>query len=763
MDFSKLASCASLKDSRTENFSVGRGALSDALVFSENYRNILLVCDENTYTACGRSVLDILGEKIASSHVFKRQGVLIPDEDAVFELEAAMPSDTDFIVGVGSGVINDICKFVSFRKGIEYMIIATAPSMDGYVSKGAAMIWKGMKETFSTHTPLAVIGDTEILANAPMDMIRAGYGDIIGKYSALCDWKLASLVHGEYFDADIYDYTMDMVKKTEPLAQKLLERDPESIGVLMEALIGAGVAMACLGNSRPASGSEHHLSHFFEITGIISGTDYLCHGIDVAFATWMTAAMREKILEVKEFAPGNPQPRDKYEKEIRRVYGKVADEVIALQDKMGRYSDKDVAQTHGVYAQKWDEIKKILAEMPSADRIRELLDLIGLDVNLLYKTYSVSHLKDAYRYAKDLKDRYTVLWLYNTLFGDTLSESIPSSIYTGGFGKHHIQGIAADTENGFLYCSFTTSLLKLDLLGNKVGSVDGIIGHLGCLAFGENSQIFGSLEYKNDAIGKGILKGLQKDSTEEGFYVVRFFGDKIDRMHMDAEKDLVMEAAFLPEVLGDFTYMDENITHKYGCSGIDGISIGPDFGDFSDQKYVCVCYGIYGDTSRSDNDRQVILQYSFDELEKAFRSIDQSSLSRIPARHRQKYFVYTGNTTYGVQNLEYDPATGLWFMAVYPGKKENFPNYKMYVIDGSVPPFEDENGDMTLTLLDDGIYHEESGVYGYVFPYGSTGMQALGGGYFLFSKEKKNSAGLCASDVELYRFVGQSSKLFDKN
>ena len=116
-----------------------------------------------------------------------------------------------------------------------------------------------------------------------------------------------------------------------------------------------------------------------------------------------------------------------------------------------------------------------------------------------------------------------------------------------------------------------------------------------------------------------------------------------------------------------------------------------------------------------------------------------------------------------MQNLEYDPATGLWFMAVYPGKKENFPNYKIYVIDGSVPPFEDENGDMTLTLLDDGIYHKESGVYGYVFPYGSTGMQALGGGYFLFSKEKKNSAGLCASDVELYRFVGQPSKLFDKN
>lgn len=405
------------KEVKTENFLIGKGILPNVCDFARNFKNIALVFDNNTFAVCGEQVKNLLSDKTACLHVFEREGILIPDELAVSELEEVMPIDCDLVVGVGSGVINDICKFVSFRREIEYIIVATAPSMDGYVSKGAAMVWRGMKETFTAHTPYAVVADTEILSRAPMDMIRAGYGDIIGKYSALCDWKLSALVNGEYFDQEIYDYTMDMVKKTVPLAKKLLERDEESIGVLTEALIGAGIAMARLGNSRPASGSEHHLSHFFEITGIINKTPYLCHGTDVAFATWMTAKMRERILEEKEYLPCPAQKKDEYENQIRRVYKGVADEVLTLQGKMGRYDPENVERTNAVYAEKWDEIKEILSQMPTSDEIRALLDAVGLDISELYKTYSVAHIMDAYRYAKDLKDRYTVLWLYNLLYG----------------------------------------------------------------------------------------------------------------------------------------------------------------------------------------------------------------------------------------------------------------------------------------------------------------------------------------------------------
>ena len=136
--------------------------------------------------------------------------------------------------------------------------------MDGYASKGAAMIMGNMKVTYNAHVPAAIIGDTNILKDAPMDLIKSGYGDILGKYSCLNDWKLAHVVNDEYICDYVYDLTFEMLTKTQDLGPALLARDPEAIKTLMEALVGVGIAMAYVGNSRPASGSEHHLSHFFE-------------------------------------------------------------------------------------------------------------------------------------------------------------------------------------------------------------------------------------------------------------------------------------------------------------------------------------------------------------------------------------------------------------------------------------------------------------------------------------------------------------------
>ena len=167
--------------------------------------------------------------------------------------------------------------------------------MDGYASSGAAMITSGMKVTYSAKVPDGLVADTEVLKDAPIEMIKAGYGDIIGKYSALADWKLSNIVNGEYLCDYIYDLTYDMLNATLPLAEKLLMRDEDSVKTLMEALVGVGIAMAFAGNSRPASGSEHHLSHYFEITGIVDGEEYLPHGIDVAFSTVVTSKSEKKL------------------------------------------------------------------------------------------------------------------------------------------------------------------------------------------------------------------------------------------------------------------------------------------------------------------------------------------------------------------------------------------------------------------------------------------------------------------------------------
>lgn len=329
------------------------GALARLPELCAGFSRIFVAADTNTFAVCGEAVLAALGSRAAGKLVFVRDGLLVPDERAVDELMAALPEGTDFILGVGSGVINDICKYTTYQLGLEYAIVATAPSMDGYASSGAAMITGGMKVTYTTHPPLFIAADTEVIRRAPMDMIRAGYGDIIGKYSSLCDWKLSALVSGEHFCREIYDLVMQVTDTIRDSAAGIAARDADSIAFLMKALVLIGITLSLLGSTRPGSGSEHHLSHFFEIVGLVRGEPYFIHGTDVAYSTVVTARMRERIVTEMAQAPVfRTESREAREAAWKRVYGPIAPEIAALQAEAGVYA-KDL---RAVYREKWPEI-----------------------------------------------------------------------------------------------------------------------------------------------------------------------------------------------------------------------------------------------------------------------------------------------------------------------------------------------------------------------------------------------------------------------
>lgn len=390
---------------------IGEGALLKLPRLCEKYESILLVADNNTYKAAGNTAYSLIKDKIEEKVILGGEGeLLIPNEKALGAIRQSVIEKTDLILGVGSGVINDLCKAVSFEKNLPYYIIATAPSMDGYASVGSALILEGMKITINARPPKAIIADSEVIRNAPMDMIRAGYGDIIGKFSCLADWKLAALLRGEYFCPMVYELTLNTAKEVRRLAKKIAERDGEAIRALMEALVVVGIAMAYVGNSRPASGCEHHLSHYFEITGILKGEEYFAHGIDVGFSAVKCAQIREKMLSQA------PVKRDfnkeKWLSEIKRIYSTSADGVIALQQKLGWYYDDDSY----VVKEKWDEVCEILREVPTAEDFISMLDEVGLKYSDFEELYGKKKIDDAVLYAKDLKDRYTILWLYYTYF-----------------------------------------------------------------------------------------------------------------------------------------------------------------------------------------------------------------------------------------------------------------------------------------------------------------------------------------------------------
>lgn len=391
---------------------IGENACDSLTEITKDYNNILLVADVNTFKVGGEVVTKKLGSKLLNTLIYQTEGVLVPNEDAISKLKESVSEKTDLIIGLGSGVINDLCKHVSFINGLSYYIVATAPSMDGYASKGSALILDGMKVTLNANVPKAIIADVEMLKTAPFDMIQAGYGDIIGKYSCLNDWKLSSLVNDEYLCEFVMNATYEAVEKTVKLADGLLNRESNAVKALMEALVAVGILMAYVGNSRPASGSEHHLSHYFEIVGIVRGEDYFPHGIDVCYSAIETAKLREELLKLDSIDNYTYNfDRTAYENDVFKIYGKVSGEVIALQDKMGWYNVDRVS----IYKKKWQEIKNVLKSAPSAQEMINLTEKIGLKYSEFKKFYGEEKIKDAYYYAKDLKDRYSVLWMYYDL------------------------------------------------------------------------------------------------------------------------------------------------------------------------------------------------------------------------------------------------------------------------------------------------------------------------------------------------------------
>lgn len=360
------------------------------------------------------------------------------------------------------------------------------------------------------------------------------------------------------------------------------------------------------------------------------------------------------------------------------------------------------------------------------------------------------------------------------------SAQLPRAIASGPQQSFHVQGAVVDVRRGCAYFSFTTQLIKTDLQGRLIGSVDGLTGHLGDLALHpETGRIYGSLEYKDDGIGKGIRRDLGQESASgqrSAFYIAVFDGDRIVRPGMDAERDSVMKAVCLPTVGDDYyasvpTHDGRTLEHRYGCSGIDGVTFAPARpGMQNSRPMLYVAYGVYADSTRTDNDYQVLLAYDVARWHRRYEQpLSQNRLHCSgPASPDARYFVYTGNTKYGIQNLAYDAASGNFYAAVYKGIKRGFPNYTLFVIDGSQAPAEaplkgvypPQRG-LTLPLADAGQHDRRTGVSGWHFAWGATGIVPVGGGYFYLSHNgAEPDTKRQYSRLVLYRWTGDAAQPF---
>ncbi len=215
---------------------------------------------------------------------------LVPTEDKC-EQAYGIAKGAEYLLAVGSGTLNDMAKSVSTRLNIPCGVLVTAASMDGYCSKGAALMRGGFKVTDEVHTPADVLIDLEIVCNAPRLMTAAGFGDIIGKYTCLTDWKLSNIINGEPINQEAFTLMEQARTAVVDSFEGLTRYEANAVANLMNALIVAGTSMAICGNSRPASGSEHHQSHFLEMDFVRRREKIPMHGIKVAIGTLVSITL----------------------------------------------------------------------------------------------------------------------------------------------------------------------------------------------------------------------------------------------------------------------------------------------------------------------------------------------------------------------------------------------------------------------------------------------------------------------------------------
>ncbi|MGM0855220.1 MAG: sn-glycerol-1-phosphate dehydrogenase [Bacillota bacterium] len=253
------------------------------------FKHAALIADQHTWIAAGRELSSILEQggcevtpvKITSN----TNGQVLADEPSIVQVLVETPSQTDVLLAVGSGTIHDITRFCSCKIDAPFISVPTAASVDGFTSKGAPLILRGFKQTIQTSSPIAVFADIDILKEAPLEMTAAGFGDMIAKMTSLLDWKISYWVNDEPYNETAANLTRRSLYNCVDHVNEIAKADDEGIRILTQALIESGLVMLLLDFSRPASGGEHHLSHYWEMDLLKKGAPQVLHGAKVGVAT----------------------------------------------------------------------------------------------------------------------------------------------------------------------------------------------------------------------------------------------------------------------------------------------------------------------------------------------------------------------------------------------------------------------------------------------------------------------------------------------
>ncbi len=409
-------SCGKTHHSGAGEIFVKKGAINSLTKFVSNFnaKSVFLVCDKNTYIVGGEKAQSLLNDKKFSVDTFIFPTTPFePDENALNALKNAY-NGQDIIVAVGSGVINDLSKIISVENNIPYIIIASAPSMDGYCSKTSSIISGGLKVTVNSKVADVIIGDINILKTAPDRALISGFGDMVAKYVSILEWKISNIINGEYYCEEIANLIKSAVKACADNLDGLLLREDSAIEAVFNGLILGGVGMNYALCSRPASGVEHYFSHIWDMRALEFNSPLSTHGIQCGIGTLYAIKIYEQLANYtpnleKAISYVKNFDFNAYSKKLEEFIGKASIPMIENEKKDKKYDAILHEKRIKKIIDNWEKIVSLInSELPNYfDLLNKFKKInapifasdIGLDENIKYDTFT---------FTKDIRNKYVL-------------------------------------------------------------------------------------------------------------------------------------------------------------------------------------------------------------------------------------------------------------------------------------------------------------------------------------------------------------------
>ncbi len=383
----------------------------------------LVAVDDNTWEAAGA---DVAAHLDGASLTWERYDV-VPEADggdpictddriAAFE-EALKASKATAAIAVGAGTINDIVKMASHNAGVPMACVGTAPSMNGYTSGIAAVLSDGVKTTNPCKAPAVIIADVDVMANAPYRMICSGLGDLMSKPVSNADWQLSAWLTGSFHSdeaMEIIEAGAAMLKDVAPL---LPDRDREAVAGLTASLMLSGLAMSVAGSSSPASGGEHLISHFIDMTAIAFDEPHDFHGCQVGVGTITSAFLYEKLQALDpdtidiDARVDALLPWDDYEALLRERFGPLFDAVVTHARK-AYPTPEDLRVRLTTLKEGWPELKtRVGRTLQTSQAIEDELHSAKCPLRFSDLGVETDRARRSIVHSKDIRNRYTILHL----------------------------------------------------------------------------------------------------------------------------------------------------------------------------------------------------------------------------------------------------------------------------------------------------------------------------------------------------------------